>query len=274
MTRSSSYSSYLPSSRTLSSTSPSPPSTPCRSPMMAPIPIRHNIRSTFPWLSNLDFANDSVQPSIFAHDRQHFPTTTPPSLSSISSAQASDVSGAPCVSTSLSAMMSAENQHDSLHALKEARRMALYEHFQRRRDEITTQSGAHGQQRDLTPSQQQESRLAMSTLAGSRVQTEYRTQQQHNQQHYHEVEMGHLMTTAVVGEEARIKDEGPGLLQVQLTSSQWSRVKERSTDLYLKAVKSYEDSRSADRIASENHDQFMDASKRWYALTGHAFPYD
>ncbi|KAG0069180.1 hypothetical protein BGZ89_003376 [Linnemannia elongata] len=142
-----------------------------------------------------------------------------------------------------------------------------------RRDESTTQSGTHGQQSDLTPSQQQERRLAMFTLAGSRVQPEYCIQQQYNQQHNREVEMEQLKTTTVV-EEARINDEGPGLTRVQLTSSQWSRIQERSTDLYLKAVKSYEDSRRADRIASESHDQFMDASKRWYALTGHAFPYD
>ncbi|KAG0061338.1 hypothetical protein BGZ90_003623 [Linnemannia elongata] len=153
-----------------------------------------------------------------------------------------------------------------------ARRKALYEHFQCRRDESTTQSGTHGQQRDLTPRQQQERRLAMFTLAGSRVQPEYCIQQQYNQQHNREVEMGQLKTTTVV--EARINDEGPGLTRVQLTSSQWSRIQERSTDLYLKAVKSYEDSRRADRIASESHDQFMDASKNWYALTGHAFPYD
>ena len=171
-------------------------------------------------------------------------------------------------------MMSAENQHNSLHALQEARRKVLYEHFQRRRDESATQSGAHSQQRDLTPSQQQEIRLVMSTLAGSRVQPEYRIQQQYNQQPNYEMEMGHLKTTAVVGEEARIKDEKPRLMQVQLTWSQWSRVMERSTDVYLKAVKSYEDSRSADRIASESNDQFMDAIKRWYALTSHAFPFD
>lgn len=268
MTRSSSYSSYLLSSRTLSPKSHSPPSTPSRSPVMATIPIRQSIRSALPWLSSSDFSTGSVQPSIFAHDRHGFPSTTPPPRSSFSPAQTSEAQGAPCVSTSLSAMMSAENQHNSLHSLKEARRTVLYEHFQRRRDKSTTQSGAHFQQRDSTLSEQQEGRLVMSPLAGSKVQPEYCTQQ-----HNHEVEMRHLKTTPVVGEEARIKDNGPGLVRVQLTWSQWSRVKERSTNLYLKAVQSYEDSRSADRIASESHDQFIDASKRWCSLPGHAFPY-
>ncbi|KAF9141103.1 hypothetical protein BGX30_005483 [Mortierella sp. GBA39] len=272
MPRSCLYSSYIPPSRPLSPTFPSPPSTPTRSPMTAPIPIQHSVGSTVPWLSSSDFANDSVQPSIFAHDRQGFPTTTLPPRSSFSSAQASESLDAPCASVSLSTMMSTENQHSSLHALKEARRKALYEHFQRRRDESATQNGTHDQQRDLTPSQQQESRLVMSTLAG---QPECRTQQQqYNQQYNHEVEMGYLKTTAVVGEEARIEDVEPRLMQVQLTSSLWSEVKERSTNLYLRAVKSYEDSRSANRIASESNEQFMEASKRWYALTGHAFPYD
>ncbi|KAF9540797.1 hypothetical protein EC957_003719 [Mortierella hygrophila] len=306
MTRSLSYSSYIPSSGPFSPTFPSPPSTPTRCPMAAPIPIQHSVASTVPWLSSSDFANDSVQPSIFAHDRQGFPITTPPPRSSLSSAQASEPLYAPCISTSLSAMMSAENQHSSLHALKEARRKALYEHFQRRHDESATRDGTHGRQRDLTPSQQQESRLVMSTLAGQpehriqqpehriqqpehriqqpehRIQQQYEQQQyeqqyeqqQYDQLHNHEVETGYLKTTAVVGEETRIKDEGPRQLQVQLTSSLWSEVKERSTNLYLKAVKSYEDSRSADRIASESNDQFMEASKRWYALIGHAFPYD
>ncbi|KAF9157072.1 hypothetical protein BG015_004148 [Linnemannia schmuckeri] len=228
-TRSSSYSSYLLSSRPLSPAPVFPPSMPSRSTMRVPIPIRRNIESAVPWLSSSDFANNSVQPPIFAHNQQGYAITTPLTRSS-PSVQASEPLGAPYIATSFSAMMSAENQHNSLHALNEARRKALYDHFQRRRDEGATQSDARGQQRDLTPSQQQGSRLAMSTLAIFKVQPEYYNHQQHNrqhnQQHNHEVNMGHLKATTVIGEETRVKDEEAAPMRVQLTSSRWTSIKE------------------------------------------------
>lgn len=164
--------------------------------------------------------------------------------------------------------MSAANQHYSYNALKIARRKVLYEHFQRRGDENVIQSGAQEQQRDSILSQQQERPLAMCTFATPRVQQE----DYHDIQSNQEVDMGHLKATTEMMEEIRTKKEEAGPIRIQLTLSQWSRIEELSTELFLKAVKSYEDSRDADRVASESHDRFMDARKRWYAVTGHHFP--
>ncbi|KAG0294440.1 hypothetical protein BGZ96_001168 [Linnemannia gamsii] len=152
------------------------------------------------------------------------------------------------------------------------RRKVLYEHFQRRRDEKAIQNSAQEQQRDSIPSLQQERPPAMSTFATPRVQQE----DYHDKQSNQEVDMGHSKATTEMMDESRTKEEEEvvvvdetGPMRIQLTLSQWSRIKELSTGLFLKAVKSYEDSRDADRVASDSHDRFMDASKRWYAVAGH-----
>ncbi|KAG0286084.1 hypothetical protein BGZ97_007556 [Linnemannia gamsii] len=189
---------------------------------------------------------------------------------SSSSAQASETLDSPCTVTSFGAIMSGANQQYSLHALKRARQKALYEYFQSQRDENGIQSGTQDQQRDSIPSQQQGSPLATSTFATPRVQQEDFYNKQNNQ----EVDMRHLKATTEKVEETRAKEEEAGPIRIQVTLSQWSRIKELSTELYLKAVKSYDDSRDADRVASESHDRFMDASKHWYAMTGQHFLFD
>ncbi|KAF8949411.1 hypothetical protein BGZ47_003823 [Haplosporangium gracile] len=84
----------------------------------------------------------------------------------------------------------------------------------------------------------------------------------------------HYTTTAVIVFGSGIGTSRCVLYCFIIWCHDWTSVKEQSTSLYLKAVKSYEDSKIADRIASGSHNRFMDASKRWYAATGHTFPYD
>ncbi|KAG0273870.1 hypothetical protein BGZ95_010331 [Linnemannia exigua] len=282
-TRSSLYSSFSPFlaySRTPSPTSPSPPSRPSRSSMMTPlITARGDIGETgpvrpAPWPSSMGFENELTQPSIYAHHRQGDTAPTPPPPLQQPSVQTLEPLVAPCVAMLFDTVISTTTDRSSANkAFLPARLDALRENEQQLR-QSDHNGGPQGQQHGMPQCQHQQDCLTATLFATPKAQLEDNNQQQRDHWQPQEEEMGHLKATAAMTGKVEQKGKptsseevgGADWMTSQLSEARWNRVKERSTELYHKAIKSFEISARAHRVSQESHFQYDKLVRRWKVM--------
>ncbi|KAF9135969.1 hypothetical protein BGW39_009943 [Mortierella sp. 14UC] len=209
-------------------------------------------------LSTTDFENELVQPSIFAQNRQSY-TATPSPLQQ-QSVQALEPLVAPCVAMSFDTVMSAMDRSSAVKVLLRARLNATPENEQHLRHNDYNQY-PQGQSQNTTQGQYQQNYLATPCFATLKAPLDDHNQQRQRDQYRQQQEMeGKRKKGSEVGGAAE-------RMTIHLSESQWNKVREQSTELYVKAVKSYEVSMEANHASRESHDRYNKLFHYWKGLT-------
>ncbi|KAK3847554.1 MAG: hypothetical protein J3R72DRAFT_510974 [Linnemannia gamsii] len=274
----SSFSSFFVSSRPLSPTTPSLPSTPSRSPMMVPLVTARgdNVETGLVQPApSMGFEIESVQSSIFAHNCQGYTASTQPPPLHQQSIQTLESPVVPCAATSFDTVISATTDRSSaIKTLLPAKLKAMRENKQQLRESDHNRD-PQGQQYGMPLGQYQQDCLAAPLFATPKTQLQVHNQQQCNHWQQQEAEIGHLEATTATTRKEEQKGKPTSSEEVgraadrmtsQLSEAQWNRVKERSTELYHKAIKSFEISVEAHRVSQESHFQYDKLVRHWKVL--------
>ncbi|KAG0379408.1 hypothetical protein BGX24_000497 [Mortierella sp. AD032] len=224
---------------------------------------------------SMGFEIESVQSSIFALNCQGYtaPTQTPPLHQQ--SIQTLESLVVPCAATSFDTAISATTDRNSaIKTLLPAKLKVIRENKQQLRESDHNRD-PQGQQYGRPLGQYQQDCLAAPLFATPKTQLQFHNQQQCNHRQQQEAEMGHLEATTATTRKEEQKGKLTSSEEVrgaadrmtsQLSEVQWNRVKERSTELYHRAIKSFEISAEAHRVSQESHFQYDKLVRHWKVL--------
>jgi hypothetical protein len=205
-----------------------------------------------PHPSSANFESESAQPSIFAQNIQRY--TALPSSFQQQSVHALEPPAAYCVTTSFDTAMSVGDRSSAPIRTKLNDTPKNEQHLQ---------YSAYNQGTQGMPQNTMQDQYQQNYLAASGIGTLNSSNQQYQRSLYIQQEMEGTW------EADSVKAGGSTeLMMVQLSETQWSRVKEQSTALYIKAVKSYEVSMKVHHASRESHDRYIRLSHCWKTLTG------